>query len=136
MGLYRDRVTDGEREYEVRRGRGGWRHVADPRGGGGRVRYDGWRDILTIESPHGSLRIQFRWRHTTFSWRGQTYRIVPSLWSGETIFRGDQPVVKVRFTWRGIRLESIDPEFQDIARELALGLCHRAMTMAVVTAAV
>lgn len=136
MGLLRDRVTDGEREFEVRRGRGGWRHVADPRGGGGRVRYDGWRDILTIELPPGSLRIQFRWRHTTFSWRGRRTGACLRSGAGETIFRGDQPVVKVRFTWSGIRLESIDPEFQDIARELALGLCHRAMTMVVVTAAV
>ncbi|MGI0150147.1 MAG: hypothetical protein ACREDF_11530 [Thermoplasmata archaeon] len=134
LGLLRDRVIEGGIEFQVLRGRDGWRQIVNPRGGGGRVRYDGWRDVLTIESPQGSLRIQFRWRHTTFSWRGRTYRIVPSL-SGMTIFREDDPVVKARLTWSGVRLETVDPEFGGIAQELALGLGYRAMTMAVATAA-
>lgn len=135
LGFFRDRIVDGRTEFEVRREPNGWRSITDPRGGGGRVRYSGWRDVVTIESPHGSLRIQFRWWRTTFTWRGQVYRI-QSTWSGETILRGDQPVVKARSSWRGVRLESLDPEFRDIERELALGLGYRIMAMAVALGAV
>ena len=53
IGLLRDRVIEGPIEHDVRRGRDGWRYVGDGRGG--RVRYDGWRDVLHIESPAGTF---------------------------------------------------------------------------------
>jgi hypothetical protein len=134
MGLLRDRVIHGGNEFEVRRGRDGWRHIVDPHGIGGRVRYDGWRDILAIESTRGSLQIRFRWRHTAFSWQGQTYRIGVSV-SGHTIFRGDRPVAKARHRWSGVRFEFDDPELEPVARELALGLGHRATAMAIAVSA-
>src|SRR3989442_6893727 len=73
LGILRDRVLVGGREIAVHRGRHGWRLVAVARGGVGRVQYDGWRDRLTIQSPSGSLEIRFRWRNTTFPWRGGPY---------------------------------------------------------------
>src|SRR3989442_5686571 len=76
-GILRDRVLVGGREIAVRRGRHGWRLVAAGRGGVGRVQYDAWRDRLTIQSPAGSLGIRFRWRNTTFPWRGGIYRAGP-----------------------------------------------------------
>src|SRR2546422_4429393 len=75
LGILRDRVLVGGREIAVRRGRHGWRLVAVARGGVGRVQYDGWRDRLTIQSPAGSLEIRFRWRNTTFPWRGGVFRL-------------------------------------------------------------
>src|SRR2546430_794265 len=92
MGPLRDRLLEGAKEYEVPRGRHGWSHVDDPRGGAGRVRYDGWRDRLFIESPVGSLQIQFRLRNTTFDWAGRTYRITPMIWGHFTILAGDRPL--------------------------------------------
>src|SRR2546426_10152839 len=75
LGILRDRVLVGGREIAVHRGRHGWRLVAVARGGVGRVQYDGWRDRLTIQSPSGSLEIRFRWRNTTFPWRGRGYPV-------------------------------------------------------------
>jgi len=132
IGLLRDRVIEGPIEHDVRRGRDGWRYVGDGRGG--RVRYDGWRDVLHIESPAGTVRIRFRWRNTTFMWRGRTYRIQPSAWGRVTILDGNRPVVQGRLTLSGIRLDSVDPEFRDIERELAFGLAQRATTIAMVVA--
>src|SRR5206468_1496427 len=57
MGPLRDRLLVGEREYEVPRGRHGWSHINDPRGGAGRVRYDGWRDRLFIDASGGPMRL-------------------------------------------------------------------------------
>ena len=135
IGLLRDRVFEGSREFEVRRGRDGWRYIGDAPRGANRVRYDGWRDVLVIESSHGSFRIRIRWRNTTFAWRGRSYRIEHSFLSRVTIFQGDRPAVQGHLTWSGIRLERVDPEFRDIERELAFGLAHRATTMAMVIAA-
>lgn len=134
MGLVRDRVIEDGKEFEVRRGRDGWRHIVDPLGRGGRIHYDGWRDVLTIESPHGSLRIRFRWRHTTFSWRGQMYRIAAS-GSGHTIFRGDHIVARAKYTWSGVRFEHDGRDLEPVARELALGLGHRTTALALAVAA-
>ena len=136
MGFLRDRLIVGPREYEVQRGRQGWRHVVDPHGGSGRVRYDSWRDRILIESPVGSLQIRFRWRNTTFLWRGRTYRITPMVWSRITISDGDRPVVEARLTWSGVRLESLSPDFQPIERELAIGLGQRAVALTMAMAAV
>src|SRR2546422_10251572 len=136
MGFLRDRLLVGPIEYQVQRGRQGWRHVVDPRGSTGRVRHDSWRDRILIESPVGSLQIRFRWRHTTFLWRGRTYRITPMVWSRITIFDGDRPVVEARLTWSGVRLESVSPDFQPIERELAIGLGQRAVALTMAMAAV
>jgi len=136
MGLLRDRIWVGPSEYEVQRGRQGWQHVVDPHGGGGRVRYDSWRDRILIESPVGSLQIRFRWRNTTFLWRGRTYRITSMVRSGITILDGERPVVEARLTWSGVRLESLGPDFQPIERELAVGLGQRALALTMVMASV
>jgi len=67
-------------------------------------------------------------------WRGRTYRIQPSAWGRVTILDGNRPVVQGRLTLSGIRLDSVDPEFRDIERELAFGLAQRATTIAMVVA--
>jgi len=120
LGILRDRVLVGGREIAVRRGRHGWRLVAGAGGGVGRVQYDGWRDRLTIQSPHGSVEIRFRWRHTTFPWRGHIYRVGSMLGNRVTLFRGTEPAAVGKIT-----------EFHDIERELALGFGLRAQAIAV-----
>jgi len=45
-------------------------------------------------------------------------------------------VVEARLTWSGIRLESLDPEFRPIERELALGLAQRSLAWAMAIAPV
>ena len=131
LGILRDRVLVGGREIAVRRGRHGWRLVAGARGGVGRVQYDGWRDRLTIQSPSGSVEIRFRWRNTTFPWRGHIYRVGSMLGNRVTLFRGTEPAAVGRITWGGMRFEMMDPEFHDIERELALGFGLRAQAIAV-----
>ena len=130
IGLLHDRVFVDEEEYEVLRGRRGWRVIIDTRAAAGRVRYDSLRDRLSIESPLGPLEIRFRWRGTTFGWRGRTYRVGSMVWNRLTIFEGDRPVLDGKMTWSGVRFETIDPEFREIARELAVGLGLRAMAIA------
>jgi hypothetical protein len=129
LGLLRDRVVDGDEEFQVRRGRGGWRGVVDP-AGTGRVRYDGWRDRIQIESPAGSLRIQFRWRNTTFTWQGRTYRIGSGFWSRVRIFDGEREVAGGKVTLGGFRFEFVVQELRAVERELAIGLGLRAQTFA------
>ena len=136
MGLLRDRIRVGPSEYAVQRGRQAWRFVVDPHSGSARVRYDSWRDRILIESPVGFLQIRFRWRNTTFLWRGRTYRITSMIWSHITIFDGERPVVEARLTWSGVRLESLGPDFQPIERELAIGLGQRALALTMVAASV
>ena len=131
LGILRDRVLVGGREIAVRRGRHGWRLVAGAGGGIGRVQYDGWRDRLTIQSPHGSVEIRFRWRHTTFPWRGHIYRVGSMLGNRVTLFRGTEPAAVGKITWGGVRFEMMDPEFHDIEREFALGFGLRAQAIAV-----
>jgi len=131
LGILRDRVLACGREIAVRRGRHGWRLVAGARGGVGRVQYDGWRDRLTIQSPYGSLEIRFRWRNTTFPWRGQIYRVGSMLGNRVNLFRSGEPVAVGKITWGGVRFEMMDPEFHDIERELALGFGLRAQAIAV-----
>lgn len=130
FGLLRDRVFADGREYDVRRGRHGFHLIVDPEGAAGRVHYDGWRDRLSIESPHGSLEIRFRWRHTTFPWRGRVYRVPSALGSRVRVFEGDRRVLEGKETWSGIRFDVIDPEFRDIARELVVGFGLRAQAFA------
>ena len=137
MGILRDRLYVDRHECEILRGRHGWRHVVDPNGRGGRVRYDSWRDRIDIESPDGSLQIRFRLRHTTFSWRGRTYSVTSTGWSRVTVTDEQRrTVVEARLTWSGIRLESLDPEFRPIERELALGLAQRSLAWAMAIAPV
>jgi len=131
LGILRDRVLVGGREIAVRRGRHGWRLVAGAGGGVGRVQYDGWRDRLTIQSPHGSVEIRFRWRHTTFPWRGHIYRVGSMLGNRVTLFRGTEPAAVGKITWGGVRVEMMDADFHDIERELALGFGLRAQAIAV-----
>ena len=131
LGILRDRVLVGGREIAVRRGRHGWRLVAGARGGVGRVQYDGWRDRLTIQSPSGSLEIRFRWRNTTFPWRGRIYPVGSMLGNRVTLYRGSEPVAVGKVTWGGVRFEMMDPEFRDIERELAIGFGLRAQAIAV-----
>ncbi len=97
--------------------------------GGGRVRYDGLRDRIRVESPHGSLDIQFRWRHTTFSWRGRRYRLGPMVWGHVSVMEGERPAATGRLTLSGIRLGYVSPELAPIAGELAVGLARRALTI-------
>jgi hypothetical protein len=136
MGFLRDRLLVGPSEYEIQRGRQGWRHVLDPRGDAGRVRYDSWRDRILIESPAGSLQIRFRWRNTTFLWEDARIESSPMVWSRITIFDGKDPVVEARLTRSGVRLESLGPDFQSIERELAIGLGQRALALTMVIASV
>jgi hypothetical protein len=125
IGLFRDRVIVSGLEFPVRRVRGGWREVVDP-SGSSRVRYDGWRDRLLIDAPSGSLVLKFRWRNTTFPWRGRTYRIDSGFWGRVRIFGGDREAAGGRFTLSGFRLEFVAPELHPIERELAIGLGLRA----------
>lgn len=134
LGILRDRVLVGGRETAVRRGRHGWRLIAGARGGVGRVRYDGWRDRLTIQSPDGSLEIRFRWRNTTFPWRGRIYRVGSMLGNRLTLFRGGAPVAVAKIMWSGVRFEMMDPEFRDIERELAVGFGLRAQAIGMAVA--
>ena len=130
FGLLHDRVFADGTEYEVRRGRHGFHLIVDPDGAAGRVHYDGWRDRLSIDSPHGSLEIRFRWRHTTFPWRGRVYRVGSTLGSRVRVFEGDRRVLEGKETWSGIRFDVISPEFRDIAREIAVGFGLRTQAFA------
>ena len=130
FGLLHDRVFADGTEYEVRRGRHGFHLIVDPDGAAGRVHYDGWRDRLSIDSPRGSLEIRFRWRHTTFPWRGRVYRVGSTLGSRVRVFEGDRRVLEGKETWSGIRFDVISPEFRDIARELAVGFGLRTQAFA------
>jgi len=134
LGILRDRVLVGGREFAVQRGRHGWRYVPGSREGIGRVRYDGWRDRLSIQSPIGSIEIRFRWRHTTFAWRGRVYRVGSMLGNRVTLFLGDRPVAVGKITWSGVRFEVMDPELCDIERELAVGFGLRAQAIAMAVA--
>jgi len=134
LGILRDRVLVGGHEFAVQRGRHGWRYVPDARDGIGRVHYDGWRDRLTVQSPHGSVEIRFRWRHTTFAWRGRVYRVGSMLGNRVTLFLADRPVAVGKITWSGVRFERMDPELSDIARELAVGFGLRAQAIAMAVA--
>jgi hypothetical protein len=131
LGLLRDRVFVDEREYEVLRGRRGVRAILDPLGPAGRVRYDGLRDRISIDSPHGVVEIRFRWRNTTFDWRGRSYRVGSMLRNRLTIWDGNRPALEAKITWtHHFILEIVAPEFREIERELAVGLGLRAMAVA------
>src|SRR2546426_882479 len=104
--MLRDRVIVDEREYQVLRGRRGWRAIVDPRGPAGRVRYDGLRDRISIDSVHGVLEIRFRWRHTTFAWRGRMYRVGSMAWNRFTIWDGDRPALEGKIDRKSTRLNS------------------------------
>jgi hypothetical protein len=133
LGVLHDRVVVGGAEFPVRRGRRGWREVVDP-AGTSRVRYDGWRDRIQVESPEGSVRIQFRWRNSTFTWQERTYRIDSGFWGRVRIFDGDREVAGGKVTWGGFRFEFVLPELHPIERELAIGLGLRAQTFAAMMA--
>lgn len=130
VGFLRDRLVVEGIEYPLRRERGGWISIpGDGKKGGGRVRYDGLRDRILVQGPHGNVEIQFRWRHTNFGWRGRRYRLGPMVWGHVMITEGDQPVATGRLTMSGVRLGYVAPELQPIARELVVGLAHRAVTI-------
>lgn len=58
------------------------------------------------------------------------YRVASTTWGRVTILEGTVPVVEGRTTWRGVRLDRIDPAFGEIQRELAVGLAQRARAFA------
>lgn len=130
IGWFHDRVLVRGIEYEVHRGRGGWHGIVDVHQPTGRVRYDAWHDRVLIESPHGPLQIQFRWKNSTFVWHGRTYRISSMVWNRITIWDGDRPVVEGKVTWSGVRIERIEPPLSEIERELAVGIGLRALAIA------
>src|SRR3989454_2351569 len=109
LGILRDRVLVGGREIAVHRGRHGWRLVAVARGGVGRVQYDGWRDRLPIQSPSGSLEIRFRWRNTTFPWRGGIYPAGATLGHRVTVFPGGAPGAGGQNTTGGGPVGMVEP---------------------------
>ena len=130
LGILRDRLFVEAQEVPLRRGSGGWTYVpGDARAGGGRVRYDALRDRIRLEGPHGNVTIQFRWRHTTFAWRGRTYRLGPLVWGHVMVMEGERPAATGRLTLSGVRLGYVSPEIEPIARELVVGLARRAMTI-------
>jgi len=133
LGIFRDRVVVGGAEFRIRRGRGGWCEIVDP-ARVGRVRYDGWRDRIQIESPPESVLIRFRWRNTLFAWRGRTYRIDSGFWGRVRIFDGAREVATGKVTLSGFRFEFVVPELRAIERELAVGLGLRAQTFAAILA--
>ena len=130
IGILRDRlVVEGE-EYPLRREGDGW--ITVPRIGsrpGGRVRYEALRDRIRVEGPAGSTVVPFHLRHTTFTFRGRTYRFGPMAWGHVMVSRGDQPVLTGRLTMSGVRLGFVAPELGPIADELAVGLAYRAVTI-------
>ncbi len=130
LGFLRDRLFVEGKEVPLRRESGGWTYVpGDAPGEGGRVRYDGLRDRIRVESPHGNVDIRFRWRQTSFLWRGRRYRLGPMVWGHVTVFEGDRPAATGRLTLSGIRLGYVSPELEPIARELVIGLARRVMTI-------
>ena len=65
-----------------------------------------------------------------FPWRGRVYRVGSMLGNRVTLFRGGEPVAVGKITWGGVRFGMMDPELQDIERELALGFGLRAQAIA------
>ncbi len=136
IGILRDRLVVEGVEYPLRREGGGW--IAVPAVGGrpgGRVRYEALKDQIRIEGPAGLTRIPFRWRRTTFSFGGHTYRLGPMVWGHVMVSAGERPVATGRVTMHGVRLGYVAPELQAIADELAVGLAYRAVTMWLVASA-
>ena len=136
VGLLHHRVLVDGASSAVWRGRGGW-HLVEGSSGvlPGRVRYDSMRDRIHIDSAAGLLEIRFRWRNTTFMWRGRRYRI-ESAFAGRTSSTiRTRPAVEGKTTWSGVRLTYVDPELRPIERELALGLALRAQAWAIAVAA-
>ena len=136
VGLLHHRVLVDGASSAVWRGRGGWHLVEGsscvlP----GRVRYDSMRDRIHIDSPAGLLEIRFRWRNTTFTWRGRRYRIESAFAGRVRIVDDVRPAVEGKTTWSGVRLTYVDPELRPIERELALGLALRAQAWAIAVAA-
>ena len=129
IGLLHHRVLVDGAAASVWSGRGGWNLVEGPAGAPlGRVRYDVWRDRIHIDSPAGLLEIRFRWRNTTFAWRGRRYLIESALLSRIRVMDGLRTAVEGTTTWNGVRLAYVDLELRPIARELALGLAIRTQT--------
>jgi hypothetical protein len=130
VGFLTDRLVVDGVEHSLRRERGGWIPVPiDAEGGGGRVRYDGLRDRVIVESPHGRVDIQFRFRRTTFTWSGRQYGVGPMVWGHLMITEGERPAATGRLTLSGVRIGYVAPELRPIASELAVGLAHRAVTI-------
>ncbi len=130
IGILKDRLVVEGAEYPLRREGGGW--ITVPTVGsrrGGRVRYDALRDRIRIETPSDAALIPFHWRHTTFAFRGHTYRVGPMAWGHVMVSREERPVVTGRVTLSGVRLGYVAPELEPIARELAVGLAYRAISL-------
>jgi hypothetical protein len=89
------------------------------------------RDRIHIDSPAGLLEIRFRWRNTTFMWRGRRYRIESAFAGRVRIVNDVRPAVEGKTTWSGVRLTYVEPELRPIERELALGLALRAQAWVV-----
>ena len=131
VGLRKDRLSVDGKEVPLHRERGGWTSVPGSRdSGGGRVRYDAIRDRIVLEGSHGRVDIQFRWRHTTFVWRGRNYRLGPMVWGHVMVTEGERPVATGRLTLSGVRLGYVAPELEPIARELVVGLAYRCIAFA------
>ncbi len=130
VGILRDRLVVEGVEYPLRREGGGW--ITVPAVGvrsGGRVRYDGLRDRIRIESAAGTVSVPFHWRHTTFAFSGHTYRVGPMAWGHVMVSRAERPVLTGRVTMSGVRLGYVAPELGPIASELAVGLAYRAISI-------
>src|SRR5439155_8405902 len=61
MGILRDRVLVDRHEYEILRGRDGWRHVVDRGCRGGLVRFGSCRDRIDIVCTYGFVQNRTRW---------------------------------------------------------------------------
>lgn len=130
IGWFRHRVIAEDVEYPVVSGRRGWLSVVDSRGGATRVRYDMLRDRIHIEGPDGSLEIRFRWRNTTFEWRGHVYRIASMASGRVTIYEDERVAAEGKLTSSGRWVfEIFSPTLRSIERELVLGLAMRPSMM-------
>lgn len=89
--------------------------------------YSPFSDRLRIETPEGPLEVRFRWRRTTFVWRGRTYRVRSILWGDVRIEEGDRIVLHGKTTWSGVRFNRVAPELEPVAQELALGFAFRVL---------
>ena len=126
--LEHGRVRTDAGVFAVRPGDDGWFRIAgtSPEDAG-RVRYHDERKLLEIERPDVTLSIHFlgETEKTTFEFAGRTCDI-GTMDFGEILIReAGRPVVKGHSTVSGVRLDSVDPAFQPIERELAFGLALR-----------
>ncbi|HKZ90122.1 MAG TPA: hypothetical protein VJ300_07695 [Thermoplasmata archaeon] len=136
IGLLRDTVLDRGIPIAVRRESGGWRSLPLPGGSEvGRVLYDGLRDRISVVTIDGTLDIRFRWRRTSFEWRGRRYAVGRMLWGHFTITEGTRIVASGTPTMSGVRLDDVMADLEPIARALVLALALRVVAFGVAVAA-